>query len=212
MVLTAILTTTVVPDLAADPSRTVSVEAVGMVLNNAAEPVESRQRSLLDAEKSAVEKAVGTLVRAHSLVDRSVLVESSISTRTLGRIRRYEITRQAVDGIWMKTTIRADVDLSDPGDEHPSLDSQLADIPAGRWAGLLAYTRGSVPTDEEIRTAQDGPMPVLRVFYRKIRGQAAWNIPDALLVEAVAKQVGIRMDRWTLDELRELITREDRRL
>src|SRR5689334_19109145 len=94
--------------------QTVSVTAVGMVLNNSDEPAQTRQRSLIEAQRMAVEKTIGTTVKAQSLVNKSILVESTINTRTVGRIRRFEILRQGVDGIWMKTTIKADVDLVDP--------------------------------------------------------------------------------------------------
>ena len=63
---------------AANTPQTVSVTAVGMILNNPSEPAQSRLRSLIEAQRMAVEKAIGTTVKAHALVDKSILVESTI--------------------------------------------------------------------------------------------------------------------------------------
>src|ERR1700734_692384 len=181
--------------------QTVSVTAVGMVLNNSSEPTQSRQRSLIEAQRMAVEKAIGTTVKAHALVDKSILVESTINTQTAGRIRRFEILRQWIDGVWMKTIIKADVDLADPIEDHLSLHEQLIHLGPSKMFGVLTFVNGSTPSDYELRQALQDPLPPIQAFYSKLKGQVSQTIPDTLLMESVSKQLGFNTDHASLDEL-----------
>jgi hypothetical protein len=193
---------------AAEIPRTVSVTAVGMVLNNSSEPAQSRQRSLIEAQKIAVEKAIGTTVKAHELVDRSILVESTIDTQTAGRIRQFQILRQWIDGIWMKTAIKAEVDLADPTEDHYDLSEQLTHLSPERMFGILTFINGSSPSDHDLRIALQNPLPSIQAFYLKLKGQAAKTIPDSLLIESVSKQLGINTDHADLNELENLFMPE----
>jgi len=189
---------------AADTPQTVSVTAVGMVLNNPSEPVQSRQRSLIEAQRMAVEKAIGTMVKAHALVDKSILVESTIYTQTAGRIRQFEILTQSIDGIWMKTIIKADVDLADPIEDHLSLHEQLSHLSPSKMFGVLTFVNGSTPSDYELRQALQDPVPPIQAFYSKLKGQVSKTIPDTLLVESISKQLGLNTDHANLDDLENL--------
>jgi hypothetical protein len=193
---------------AAESPQTVSVTAVGMVQNNSDEPAQSRQRSLIEAQRMAVEKAIGTIVKAQSLVSKSILVESTINTRTVGRIRRFEILRQSIDGIWMKTTIKADVDLADPSEDHLSLQEQLTHLSPTTLFGILALVNGTPPSDNELRSAVQDPLPPIQAFYAKVRGEVSNTIPTTLLVESIAKQLGLNTDHAGLDELGTLLRTE----
>jgi hypothetical protein len=193
---------------AAELPQTISVTAVGMVLNNSNEPAQSRQRSLIEAQRMAVEKAIGTIVKAQSLVSKSILVESTINTHTVGRIRHFEILRQRVDGIWMKTKIKADVDLADPSEDHPSVDVQLGHLSPSKMFGILTFVKGATPSDAELGEALQNPLPPIRIFYAKLKGQVKKTVPDALLLESVAKQLDLDMGRVSLAELENLFTSE----
>ena len=198
----AIILTLVASNLwAAGTPRTVSVSAVGMVLNNPSEPAQSRQRSLIEAQRMAVEKAIGTTVKAHALVDKSILVESTINTQTKGRIRQFAILKQWVDGIWMKTTIKADVDLADPVEDQRSLQEQISHLSPSKMFGVLAFVNRSTPSDYELRQALQDPLPPIQAFYSKLKGQLSKTIPDALLMESVSVQLGLDIDHATMDEL-----------
>lgn len=186
--------------------QTVSVTAIGMVLNNSDEPAQTRQRSLIEAQRMAVEKAIGTVVKAQSLVSKSILVESTINTRTIGRIRRFEILHQGVDGIWMKTKITADVDLADPSDNHPSLDEQLAHLSPTKMFGILTFVNGTIPSDSELKEALQNPLPSLQAFYTKLKPEVNRTVPTTLLVESIAKQFGLDTDHLNLRELENLLT------
>lgn len=188
--------------------QTISVTAVGMVLNNSDEPAQSRQRSLIEAQRMAVEKAIGTVLKAQALVSKSILVESTINTRTVGRIRHFEILRQGVDGIWMKTRIKADVDLADPSEDHPSIDVQLAHLAPSKMFGVLTFIKGATPSDAELQDALQNPLPPIRIFYAKLKRQVKNTVPNALLIESVAKQLDVDMDRVSLAELENLLTSE----
>jgi hypothetical protein len=188
----------------AETTRTVSVTAVGMVLNNPSEPAQSTQRSLIEAQRMAVEKAIGTTVKAHALVDKSILVESTINTQTAGRIRQFAILRQWIDGIWMKTTIKADVDLADPVEDQGSLHEQLTHLSPSKLFGVLTFVNGSTPSDYELRQALQDPVPPIQAFYSKLKGQVSKTIPDTLLMESVSKQLGLNTDHAGLDELQNL--------
>ena len=195
---------------ATESPQTVSVTAVGMVLNNSDEPAQTRQRSLIEAQRMAVEKAIGTVVKAQSLVSKSILVESTINTRTIGRIRRFEILHQGIDGIWMKTKIAADVDLADPPDNHLTLDEQLAHLSPTKMFGILTLVNGVAPSDNELKEALRNPLPPVQAFYAKLKPQVNRTVPTALLVESIAKQLGLDTDHSSLDELEDLLTLRER--
>src|SRR5882672_11365248 len=89
------------------------VEAEGFAPNNPKDMIATKRASLVDAERNAVEKAVGVFVSARTLVEKAVAIENNILARTEGYIKKYDILKEGADGEFYKTKIRALVALKD---------------------------------------------------------------------------------------------------
>ena len=93
-----------------DGRRAVTVEAEGWApLGAESGELTARHRALAEAQKKAVEKAVGVTLRASTRVDDAISIRESIVANMGGVIRRYEVlSEEAKDG-FLKVRIRADV-------------------------------------------------------------------------------------------------------
>lgn len=86
--------------------REVSVEAEGWAPLDG-DLLSAKHRALAEAQKKAVEKAVGLTVRARTRVEDAINVQESIEANLGGTIRRYEILSERTDGPFYKLRIRA---------------------------------------------------------------------------------------------------------
>jgi len=69
----------------------VNGEAVGSDLDS---PREVCERAKIEAQRSALEQAVGSFIRSHTIVSNSQLAEDLIYARVRGRIERFEVLGQ----------------------------------------------------------------------------------------------------------------------
>ena len=72
----------------------VTGEAVGSDLES---PRELFERAKADAQRTAIEQAVGTFIRSHTIVSNGQLAEDLIHARVRGRIERLEVLYQERD-------------------------------------------------------------------------------------------------------------------
>lgn len=93
----------------ADGAREVVVEAEGWAPAAGTSLLSSKRRALADAQKKAVEKAVGVTVSARTKVDDAISVRQSIEANLGGTIRRYEVLSERAEGAFYKVLIRAAV-------------------------------------------------------------------------------------------------------
>ncbi len=89
------------------------VEAEGLAPNEGKDLILIKRASLVDAQRNAIEKAVGVFVSAKTLVEKAVAIENNILARTDGYIKKYDILSEGVEGSFYKTKIRALVALKD---------------------------------------------------------------------------------------------------
>jgi hypothetical protein len=89
------------------------VEAEGMVPYNAGDMIATKRASLVDAQKNAVEKAVGVFVSGKTFVEKAVAIENNILAQTDGYIKKYDVMKEWKDGDFYHTKIRALVALKD---------------------------------------------------------------------------------------------------
>ncbi|WP_250680300.1 DUF4384 domain-containing protein [Geomonas sp. Red32] len=76
----------------------VVVEAVGESVGSDLESaVEVIQRAKLEAERAAVESAVGVFIRSHTLVSNGQLADDMVFARVRGRIEKVEVLKQERD-------------------------------------------------------------------------------------------------------------------
>jgi len=87
--------------------REIVVDAEGWAPIQGSDTLGARHRALIEAQKKAVEKAVGVTVRAKTRVDDAINVKQSIVANMGGTIGRYEVTSEAQDGGFFKVGIHA---------------------------------------------------------------------------------------------------------
>lgn len=89
------------------------VEATGMAPHDSSDLLRTKRASLTDAQRNAVEKAVGVFVSARALNEQAIQIENNILAQTEGYIKKYDILKENVDGVFYKTKIRALVAIRD---------------------------------------------------------------------------------------------------
>jgi hypothetical protein len=78
--------------------RPIWVEATGEAVQGETDTLlEVRERAKVDAQRKAVEQAVGTFIKAHTLVFNSQLAEDLIFASVRGKIEKTEILKQGWD-------------------------------------------------------------------------------------------------------------------
>lgn len=90
-----------------DGSRELVVEAEGWAPTAGQNLLSIRHRALAEAQKKAVEKAVGVTVRARTKVEDAINIRESIEANMGGTIRRYSVLSERADGDFFKVRIRA---------------------------------------------------------------------------------------------------------
>jgi hypothetical protein len=75
--------------------------------------IKTKRSSLVDAQRNAVEKAVGVYVSGKTLVEKAVAIENNILARSEGYVKKYDILSEGPQADLYKTKIRALVALKD---------------------------------------------------------------------------------------------------
>jgi hypothetical protein len=76
------------------------------------DPAGTRRRALAEAQRSALEAAVGVRVSARTNVSQAVTLEQKITSRTRGVIRSYDVLSEKKEEGFHKIRIRAMVELN----------------------------------------------------------------------------------------------------
>jgi hypothetical protein len=88
-------------------TREVTVDAEGWAPLEGTNTLSARHRALAEAQKKAVEKAVGVTLHARTRVDDAINIRQSIEANMGGTIRRYEVTSEGEDEGFFKIRIHA---------------------------------------------------------------------------------------------------------
>ncbi len=121
------------------------VEAEGFAPNEG-EILTIKRGSLVDAQRNAVEKAVGVFVSARTMVEKAVAIENNILARTEGYVKKYDIVSEGPsEGNLYKTKIRALVAIKD-------LEKDLKDMSLLKTAEL-ARPRVTIDIEESVDKA-----------------------------------------------------------
>ena len=90
------------------------VEAEGFAPNDPKDIINTKRGSLVDAQRNAIEKAVGVFVSARTMVEKAIAIENNILARTDGYLKKYDIISEGpVENNLYRTRIRALVALRD---------------------------------------------------------------------------------------------------
>ena len=88
-------------------AATTSVEAEGRgMIKNGDEPA-ARDRALEDAQRKAVESAVGTMISAETVMENYQIISDRILAKSSGYIKNYTIKSSGADNGIYKVVIKA---------------------------------------------------------------------------------------------------------
>lgn len=93
----------------AEESRTVTSEGVAAIQGDARDI--ARDAALEDAQKRAVEQAIGILIDSQTQVENYQLISDKILSHTKGYIKHYKVTRETVDSGLLRVRINTEVAL-----------------------------------------------------------------------------------------------------
>lgn len=93
------------------------IEAEGWTPHDAQDLLGTKQRSLAEAQKKAVERVVGVFISAKTRVDQAVNVNNRILANVKGYIRKYDVIGEREEGGFYKTKIKAVVLYQKIGDD-----------------------------------------------------------------------------------------------
>ncbi|MEE9214695.1 MAG: hypothetical protein V3U54_07855 [Thermodesulfobacteriota bacterium] len=185
--------------------ETVTVTVTGVVLNEKEKPIETQRKSLIAAQHTAIENAIGVYVKAHSKVDKSILVENVIKTQTQGRIKNFKVLSRKVEGVYHKTKIKAVVVLAEPNfKEVETLESKLNGIIPRRMFMGLTYVNGRTPNDREVQAGLQDPMKVMQNFTVKLTDEAP-HMTGSEAMKSISMQFGLDLTPSELADFTELL-------
>src|SRR5271157_4035458 len=159
------------------------VEAVGEVMIDPNNLEDTKKRSLVDAQKKAVEMVVGLHLSAKTMVEKSVLIESNILARTEGYIRKYDILKEWQEPPLYKTRIRAYVLTQQIADDLKAL-GLLKEPQVGypRVAVVLAESAPGTYMKSDVTPAADALTQALLTQGYRVVDRSALNANNALSV------------------------------
>jgi hypothetical protein len=116
--------------------KTVTAEGVAAIQGNARDI--ARDAALEDAQKRAVEQAVGILIDSQTQVENFQLISDKILSQTKGYIKRYTVTGETVDSSLLRVRISADVALDKLTDDLTGIGILLGQMHKPRTIVMIA--------------------------------------------------------------------------
>lgn len=125
------------------------VEAEGLAANDPKDLIGTKRASLTDAQRNAVEKAVGVYVSARTLVEKAVAIENNILARSDGYVKKYDILSEGPSGDLYRTRIRALVSLKEIEQDLRGLSlTNTPDLKKPRVTVDIAEDMDRLPADD----------------------------------------------------------------
>lgn len=121
---------------AAQEVKTVTAEGVAAIQGNARDI--ARDAALEDAQKRAVEQAIGILIDSQTQVENFQLISDKILSQTKGYIKRYTIVGESVDSSLLRVRINADVALDKLTDDLSGIGILLGQMHKPRTIVMIA--------------------------------------------------------------------------
>ena len=112
------------PAAMAQESQTVEAEGVARIIK--AQTDIARDKAIADAQRKAVEQAVGVLMSSESLVENYELVSDRILTQSAGYIASYEIADERRDGDDYRVKIRAVIGMGNLQNDVQAIQHLIA--------------------------------------------------------------------------------------
>lgn len=120
----------------AQESKTVAAEGVAVIQNGAVDI--ARDAALEDAQKRAVEQAIGILIDSQTQVENYQLISDKILSQTKGYIKRYNISGEVTEGTLLRVRITAEVSLGKLNDDLSGIGILLGQMHKPRTLVMIA--------------------------------------------------------------------------
>jgi len=122
--------------VSAQESRTVTAEGVAAIQGGAKDI--ARDAAIEDAQKRAVEMAVGLLIDSQTQVENFQVISDKILSQTKGYIKRYSIAKESVEDTLLRVSINAEVSLSKLTDDLSGIGILLGQMHKPRTMIMIA--------------------------------------------------------------------------
>ena len=99
----------------AQDAKTVSAEGVAAIQGNARDI--ARTAAIEDAQKRAVEQAIGFLIDSQTQIENYQLISDKVLNQTKGYVKRYAIASEIVDSGLLRVRINAEIALGQLTDD-----------------------------------------------------------------------------------------------
>ncbi len=120
----------------AQDSKMVTAEGVAAIQGNARDI--ARDAAIEDAQKRAVEQAIGILIDSQTQVENYQLISDKILSQTKGYIKRYNVAGETVDSGLLRVTINAEVSLGQLTDDLSGIGILLGQMHKPRTIVMIA--------------------------------------------------------------------------
>ena len=120
----------------AQETKFVTAEGVAVIQGNAMDI--ARDAALEDAQKRAVEQAIGILIDSQTQVENYQLISDKILSQTKGYIKRYNVVGETADGSLLRIRINAEVSLSQLTDDLTGIGILLGQMHKPRTIVMIA--------------------------------------------------------------------------
>lgn len=131
------------------------VEAEGWSPYDAKDLMSTKQRSLAEAQKKAVERVVGVYISAKTRVSQAVTLDQNILANVGGYVKKYDVVSERAEDGFYKTKIRALVLYKKVGEDLRGLGLVRPEAPPGnpRVSVVLASEGGESAAAGAVRKA-----------------------------------------------------------
>jgi hypothetical protein len=120
----------------AQETKTVSAEGVAAIQGGARDI--ARDAAIEDAQKRAVEQAIGILIDSQTQVENYQLISDKILSQTKGYIKRYNVTGESVDSDLLRVRINAEVVLGRLTEDLSGIGILLGQMHKPRTIAMIA--------------------------------------------------------------------------
>ncbi len=120
----------------AQESKTVAAEGVAAIQKGQVDI--ARDAALEDAQKRAVEQAIGILVDSQTQVENYQLISDKILSQTKGYIKRYNVSGEVTEGTLLRVRINAEVSLGKLSDDLSGIGILLGQMHKPRTMVMIA--------------------------------------------------------------------------
>jgi hypothetical protein len=120
----------------AQDSKMVTAEGVAAIQGNARDI--ARDAAIEDAQKRAVEQAIGILIDSQTQVENYQLISDKILSQTKGYIKHYNVASESEDGGLLRVKINAEVSLGQLTDDLSGIGILLGQMHKPRMIILIS--------------------------------------------------------------------------